>query len=90
MDVNCKCYLEKGTLDHKIVRDTEVLLIDEFSMLEFNVFHTMDKITREALILKNRRFPFAGKHVISLVTLLNFQPLIKIFMTVGCGKILTS
>lgn len=64
MDVNCKCYLEKGTLDHKIVRDTEVLLIDEFSMLEFNVFHPMDKITREASIPKNRRFPFAGKHVI--------------------------
>ena len=34
MYINCHCYLEKGTLDHKIVRDTAVLMIDEFSMLE--------------------------------------------------------
>lgn len=53
MDVNCKCYLEKGILDYKIVRDIEVLLIDEFSMLEFNVFYVMDKIIREVLIFKN-------------------------------------
>lgn len=64
MDVNCKCYLEKSILDYKIVRDIEVLLIDEFLMLEFNVFYVMDKIIREVLIFKNRRFLFVGKYVI--------------------------
>ena len=37
MDINCQCFLENGTLDHKIVRDTAVLIVDEFSVLENNV-----------------------------------------------------
>ena len=37
MDINCQCFLENGTLDHKIVRDTAVLMVDEFSVLENNV-----------------------------------------------------
>lgn len=64
MDINCQSYLEKGTLEHKIVRDTAVLIIDEFSMLEFNVFLAMDRITRQASIPKKRGSPFGGKHVI--------------------------
>ena len=64
MDINCHCYLEKGTVDHKIVRDTAVLMIDESSMLEYKVFHAMDRITRQASIPKNRQSPFGGKHII--------------------------
>lgn len=64
MDINYQCYLKRGTLEHKIVRDTKVLVIDEFSMFEFNVFHAMDRITRQVSISKNRRFPFGGKHII--------------------------
>ena len=37
MDINCQWFLENGTLDHKIVRDTTVLIVDEFSVLENNV-----------------------------------------------------
>lgn len=37
MDINCQWFLENGTLDHKIVRDTAVLIVDEFSVLENNV-----------------------------------------------------
>lgn len=64
MDINYQCYLKRGTLEHKIVRDTKVLVIDEFSMFEFNVFHAMDRITRQVSISKNSRFPFGGKHII--------------------------
>ena len=64
MDINCQSYLEKGTLEHKIIRDTAVLMIDEFFMLEFNVFHAIERISRQVSIPKNRRSPFGGKHII--------------------------
>ena len=68
-----------------IVKDTAVLVIDEFSMLEFDVFHAMDRITRQRIV---------GLHLVesmsfSLEILLNCQPLTGIFTTVDSGKMLT-
>lgn len=68
-----------------VVKDTAVLVIDEFSMLEFDVFHAMDRITGERIV---------GLHLVesmpfSLEILLNCQPLTGIFTTVDSGKMLT-
>lgn len=64
MDVNCHCYLENGLLDHKIVRDTAVLIVDKFSMLEDNVFLAMDRIARKGSVPKHCHSTFGGRHVI--------------------------
>ena len=56
MDTNCQSYLEKGTSQHKVTRDTSVFMIDKFSTLEFNVFHAMDRLTRQSTpVIKDQR-----------------------------------
>ena len=63
LDIDCKTYLEKGTAEYKLVQDCDMFVIDEFSLLERDVFLTIDKLLRE---LAFGGKPFGGKHIILL------------------------
>ena len=66
LDIECKIYLEKGTAEYKLVQDCDMFIIDEFSLLERDVFITIDKLLRELAFGRNQFKPFGGKHIILL------------------------
>ena len=65
MDIHCKSRLECRTIEYDIISNTDVLVIDEFSVLEMRPFLTSDKILREIACAANQQhMPFGGKHII--------------------------
>ena len=65
MDIHCKSRLESGTIEYDIISNTDVIVIDEFSLLEMRPFLTMDNILREiACTAEQQHKPFGGKHII--------------------------
>ncbi len=65
MDIKGKSYAETGTIAYEMINATDIIVIDEFSMLDSPTFHSVNRILREMAIRKDNQFkPFAGKHVI--------------------------
>ena len=65
MNINCKSRLEPGTVEYDLITNTDLLVIDEFSLLEIRQFFTIDKILRDFATAKNtEHMPFGGKSVL--------------------------
>ena len=65
MNIEAKSRLETGTLEYELVSNTDLIIIDEFSLLEMKPFLTMDRILREmAPTNQKQHMPFGGKHII--------------------------
>ena len=47
MDIHYKNRMESGTSEYNIISNNDVIVIDEFSLLEMRPFLTMDKFLRE-------------------------------------------
>jgi hypothetical protein len=64
MDIDCHSYLERGTAEFALVKAIDILIIDEFSLLERKVFYATDKLCRQIECSNKSRLPFGGKHII--------------------------
>ena len=65
MDINCKSRLEAGTIEYDLITNIDLIVIDEFSLLEMKPFLTIDHILRDIATTKNQQhMPFGGKHII--------------------------
>ncbi|XP_065054148.1 uncharacterized protein LOC135682959 isoform X4 [Rhopilema esculentum] len=65
MNIEAKSRLETGTIEYELVSNTNVLIIDEFSLLELTPFLVIDKILRDmAPTINQQHMPFGGKHII--------------------------
>ena len=65
MDIHCKSHLECRTIEYDIISNTDVLVLDDFSLLEMRPFLTIDKILRDIVCAANQQhMPFGGKHKI--------------------------
>ena len=47
LDIDCNSSLENGTIQVAKLRKTDVLVIDEFSMLDFFLFQTAEGLCRK-------------------------------------------
>ena len=66
LDIECKSSLENGTVQVTKLRKTDVIVIDEFSMLDYFLFHIAEGLCRKFAKHKVSRFPWGGRHVIML------------------------
>ena len=64
MDINGKSSLENGTIDASVVRKTNVIIIDEFSMIDCTVFITIEQLCRTFSSKDGRHVPWGGRHVL--------------------------
>ena len=65
MNIHCKSRLERGTIEYDVISNTDLIIIDEFSLLEMRPFLTTDRILRDIANAKNEEnMPFGGKHII--------------------------
>lgn len=65
MDIHCKSRLEIGTFEYELISNADVIVVDEFSLLEMRPFLTIDKILRDLAVSANKQhMPFGGKHII--------------------------
>ena len=66
LDVDCNSTLENGTVQVAKLRKTDVLVIDEFSMLDYYLFRTAECLCRKFAKHRVSKFPWGGRHVIML------------------------
>ena len=66
LDLDYNSSLENGTFHTTRLRKTDVIVIDEFSMLHFFLFHTMEGLCRKFAKRGSSRHPCGGRHVILL------------------------
>ena len=66
LDIECKSSLENGTVQVTKLRKTDVIVIDEFSMLDYFLFRIAEGLCRKFAKHKVSRFPWGGRHVIML------------------------
>ena len=65
MNIESKSRLETGTIEYELVSNTNLITIDEFSLLEMKPFLTIDKLLRDMAPTKHQQnTPFGGKHII--------------------------
>ena len=50
MDITCKSRLEPGTIEYDLITNSDLIVIDEFSLLEMTPFLTIDHILRPPAI----------------------------------------
>ena len=66
LDIDCNSSLENGTIQAAKLRKTDVLVIDEFSMLDFFLFRTAEGLCRKFAKKNSSCHPWGGRHVILL------------------------
>ena len=66
LDINCNSSLENGTAATARLRKTDVLVIDEFSMLDFFLFRTAEGLCRKFACKHSSCHPWGGRHVLLL------------------------
>ena len=66
LDIECNSTLENGTVQVTKLRKTDVIVIDEFSMLDYYLFHTAEGLCRKFAKHRVSRLPWGGRHVIML------------------------
>ena len=59
-----KSSLENGTVDASLVKKTDVLIIDELSMIDCSLFITIEHLCRRFSSKDNRYKPWGGRHVL--------------------------
>ena len=66
LDLEYNSSLENGTFQTTRLRKTDVIVVDEFSMLDFYLFRTMEGLCRKFAKHGSSRHPWGGRHVILL------------------------
>ena len=67
MDINSKSHIESGTTEYEIIRATDILVIDEFPLLDSEPFHKVNLLLKDMTQNKKEKMmPFGGKHVIMM------------------------
>ena len=66
LDIECQSTLENGTVEVTKLRKTDVIVIDEFSMLDYYLFRTAEGLCRKFAKHGASRLPWGGRHVIML------------------------
>ena len=66
MDIECNCSLEEGTVQVAKLKKTDVLVIDEFSMLDGFLCRSAEKLCRKFCKKGMSSKPWGGRHVILL------------------------
>ena len=64
IDISGKSSLENGTVDASLVKKTDVLIIDELSMIDCTLFITIEHLCRRFSTKDNRYKPWGGRHVL--------------------------
>ena len=64
IDISGKSSLENGTIDASLVKKTDVLIIDELSMIDCSIFITIEHLCRRFSYKDNRYKPWGGRHVL--------------------------
>ncbi len=60
-DIHGNNYLQAGTISAKVIEDTDVIIVDEFSMLSSDLLSQLNDSTKE--FGKSKLAPFGGKHL---------------------------
>ena len=66
LDIECNSKLENGTTQVAILRRTDVLVIDEFSMLDFFLFRTVEGLCRKFARRHSSSRAWGGRHILLL------------------------
>ena len=66
LDIDCNSSLENGTVQVAKLRKTNVIVIDEFSMLDYYLFRTAEGLCRRFAKSGVSNCPWGGRHVILL------------------------
>ena len=66
LDLDYNSSLENGTVQTTRLRKTDVVVIDEFSMLDVYLFRTIEGLCRKFAKHGSSRHPWGGRHVILL------------------------
>ncbi len=65
MDVEGKSHIETGTLAYEMVNATDIIVIDQFFMLDAKTFAAVNRTLRDMAPSKNDKYkPYGGKHII--------------------------
>ena len=64
--IECNSTLEHGTTQATLLRKTDVLVVDEFSMLDFFLLRTMEGLCRKFKKRHSSNSPWGGRHVLLL------------------------
>lgn len=64
LDITGKSTLENGTVDSSMVKKTDVIIIDEFAMIDCEIFLTIEHLCRRFTTKDGRYKPWGGRHVI--------------------------
>ena len=64
LDITGKSFLEHGTVDSSLVKKTDVIIIDEFAMMDCQIFLTIEQLCRKFTTKDGRFKPWGGRHVI--------------------------
>ena len=66
LDIDLKCGLEHGTAQTTSLRKTDVIIIDEFSMIDATLFLTIEGLCRRYAKKGSSKHPWGSRHVILL------------------------
>ena len=64
IDIHGKASLENGTVDASLLKKTNVIIIDELSMIDCTLFITIEHLCRRFSSKDNRYKPWGGRHVL--------------------------
>ena len=64
LDITGKSTLENGTVDSCMVKKTDVIITDEFAMIDCQIFLTIEHLCRRFTTKDGRYKPWGGRHVI--------------------------
>ena len=64
MDIELNCNLLHGTAQTTTLRKTDVLVVDELSMLDATLFQTTEGLCRRYAKKSSSKHPWGGRHVI--------------------------
>ena len=86
LDINCNSSLENGTVQVTKVKKTDILVIDEFSILDLFLLRTAEGLCRKFAKNYQHCLPWGGRHVIMLGDLPNYHHLVEgTFLVLICG-----
>ena len=75
LNLELESSLEKGTLDYLLVQQTDIVIVDEFSMMADKWLISLEKICRETAIPSKRFRPYGGKTIILIGDPMQIAPI---------------
>ena len=64
LDITGKSSLQNGTVDATAIRKTDVIIIDEFGMIDCKIFLTIENLCRRFSTKDGRHKPWGGRHIL--------------------------